>query len=69
MSTFDKSANEIRRALLREHRNGVDIGELLVHAVSAADSQLAPEFRSITDNRPGSWEASIVEQLVDHEYA
>lgn len=65
MSTFEKSVNEIRRAILREHRNGIDIGELLVAAVTDADRKLAVDFRSVTDNRPGSWEAGIVEQLVE----
>lgn len=68
-NTFDKSVTEIRRAILREHAAGVDIGELLVAAVSAADKKLSTVYRSVTDNRAGSWEASIVEQLVQPEYA
>ena len=51
MNTFDKSVNEIRRALLREHRAGVDVGELLVHAVTAAQKELSGEYRFITDNQ------------------
>lgn len=68
LTTFDKSVSEIRRALLREHRAGVDIGELLVAAVTAADRALAPNFDSITSNRPGSWEAAIVDQLIAPEW-
>ena len=68
MTTFEKSVAEIRRAILREHRSGIDIGELLVAAVSAADHNLAERFDTVTSNRPGSWEAAIVDQLVS-EYA
>lgn len=69
MTTFEKSVNEIRRAILREHGNGTDIGELLVAAVTEADRKLNANFRSVTDNRPGSWEAAIVEQLVAPAWA
>ena len=68
LSRFEKSVAEIRRAILREHRAGVDIGELLVAAVTAADRKLAEDYDSVTSNRPGSWEAAIVEQLVSPEY-
>lgn len=70
MSTVHKSADEIRRAILREHRAGVDIGELLVIAVSAAQADLQLrageyEYTDVTSNRPGSWEAAILVQLID----
>lgn len=69
MTTFEKSVTEIRRAILREHANGIDVGELLVAAVTGADRKLAVDFRSVTDNRPGSWEAALVEQLVAPAWA
>lgn len=68
-STFEKSVNEIRRAILREHAAGIDVGELLGAAVTAADRKLNEDYRSVTDNRSGSWEASIVEQLIQPVYA
>ncbi|GAA2828626.1 hypothetical protein FB468_0989 [Leucobacter komagatae] len=68
MSTFAKSVDEIRRAIMREHRAGIDVGELLVAAVTAADRQLAHDFRSLTDNRPGSWEAALVAQVIEPEW-
>lgn len=78
MSTFQKSADEIRRAIIRELKAGVDVGELLVHAVCAAEDQVAAaavagtpmrggrygHVYSITANRPGSWEASLVDQII-----
>lgn len=67
--TFERSVADIQRAILREHRAGVDVGELLVAAVTAADRQLGKNYRSVTDNRPGSWEAALVEQMVEPDWA
>ena len=65
-STYLKSAKEIRRAIIREFQHNVDVGELLVEAVTAAQRQLDARDMGeyLTQNRPGSWEAALVERLI-----
>ena len=69
-STVSKASDEIRRAIIRAHAAGIDVGELLVDAVSAADRQIVKRdgYGSVTSNRPGSWEAAIVTQLVTPDW-
>lgn len=68
-STYAKSVHQIRKALLREHKHNVDIGELLVQAVTEAQLELdgRDEGEYLTQNRPGSWEAALVEPLIQRE--
>lgn len=61
-----KSVRDIRLALVREFNGGTDVGEVLVAAVVAAQEQLdrQGEFKRLTDNRPGSWEAALLENIL-----
>ena len=65
-STFDKSVSEIRRALVREFNHNVDVGEVLVAAVTAAQHDLDDKHgnKYLTDNRPGSWEAALLYNIL-----
>lgn len=72
--TFDSRIDTIRRELVGALNEGWDVGEVIVHAVVAAqrwldDHPARDEYgqtaaRGLTDNRPGSWEASYVDQML-----
>jgi hypothetical protein len=58
----------VRRALIRQLNAGTDVGEFLVAAVCAAERQLDTEtqaYRTLTGNRPGSWEAALLQRMID----
>ena len=65
----------IRRQLVGALKDGSDVGEVLVLAVCAAQKWLdahpaRDEFspldpQGLTDNRPGSWEAALVDQALE----
>lgn len=67
--TYQRSVKEIRRAILREFQHNIDIGELLVQAVSSAQQKLDARDNGewLTQNRPGSWEAALVEPMIQRE--
>ena len=66
MASYSDDLAVVRRALIRRYHDGQDVGEFLVEAVAAAQQQLARDdsYRRLTDNRPGSWEAALVDQIL-----
>lgn len=73
--TTDSRIDTIRRELVGALNDGTDVGEVLVLAVIAAQEWLdahpvrdypdEPAYaRELTDNRPGSWEASFIDQIL-----
>lgn len=65
-----RRVDAIRRELVGAHRDGYDVGEVLVLAVAAAARQVRLEGgpfggpASLDDNRPGSWEAAILRDAI-----
>lgn len=57
----------VRDALIAEFRAGRDAGAFLVEAACAAQRQLtaAGLYERLTDNRPGSWEAALLDQMLE----
>lgn len=55
-------------ALLRQLRNGTDVGEFLLDCVVETQRQIEPGY-TLTDNRPGSWEADMLERFVEQALA
>lgn len=65
---FNADRDIVRRALIRQLNAGTDVGEFLVAAVVAAERQLDTEtqaWRTLTGNRPGSWEAALLRQMIE----
>lgn len=66
----DRTADRKRvvAALLRQLRNGADVGEFLLDCVTEAQRRIEPGYE-LTDNRPGSWEADLLNGFVQHALA
>ena len=62
---FTADVDAVRRALLRQLRNGTDIGEFIYYAFKAAQEQVEPGF-NLLDNRPGSWEAASLDTMMEN---
>lgn len=54
-----------KKALLRQLAGGRDIGEFLCDVMLAAQREVTPGY-SLLDNRPGSWESTSLEQLMNY---
>jgi len=65
--TCQSDIDTARRTLVREFKAGRDVGAFLVEAACAAQRQLTAEgtYAVLTDNRSGSWEASLLEQMLE----
>lgn len=51
-------------ALLRQLQNGTDVGAFLLTCVTDAQRQIARGY-TLTANRPGSWEAALLDGFID----
>jgi len=69
--SYEDDVTAVRRALLRQFREGTDVGAFLVDAVVRAQKQLlVPSstslgWQSLTDNRSGSWEAALLANMIE----
>jgi hypothetical protein len=69
--SYEKDVEIVERALRRQHRAGVDVGEFLVTAVVAAQTNLRGRpgdmvmHPDLTSNRYGSWEAALLQQMIE----
>lgn len=69
--SYEDDVTAVRRALLRRYKDSTDVGEFLVDAVVRAENQLRNDkedawaFGSLTDNRPGSWEAALLRNMIE----
>lgn len=61
---WERRRTAIRRALIGALRDGQDVAELLVVAAADAERTAARDSRSILDNRPGSWEAALLRDML-----
>lgn len=62
---FDEDLQGIKDAILRQLAAGTDIGELIYLAMAAAQREVAEGY-NLLSNRPGSWEATALEPLMDN---
>jgi len=60
---FGRDVDRAAAAVLRQCRNGTDVGEFLVEVLRSAQDKLGVGY-TLLDNRPGSWEASMVRELM-----
>jgi hypothetical protein len=60
---YGRDVDRAAAAVLRQCRNGTDVGEFLVEVLRSAQDKLGVGY-TLLDNRPGSWEASKVRDLM-----
>lgn len=65
---FDEDLTAVKDAILRQFAAGTDVGELVYLAMVEAQREVAEGF-NLLDNRPGSWEAAGLSQLMDSVHA
>jgi hypothetical protein len=70
--SYEDDVTAVRRALIRQLREGNDVGAFLVDAVVRAQNQLrdsSPDdlffYDRLTNNRPGSWEAALLDNMIE----
>jgi CRISPR/Cas system-associated exonuclease Cas4 (RecB family) len=63
--TYLRDVGAAKKALLRQLADGTDIGEFVLEVMLAAQREVTPGY-SLLDNRPGSWESSALETLMNN---
>lgn len=63
--TYLRDVAAAKKALLRQLAEGVDIGEFIYHVMLAAQREVTQGY-SLLDNRPGSWESSSLDTLMNN---
>ncbi|ERI35598.1 hypothetical protein M707_20960 [Arthrobacter sp. AK-YN10] len=61
---LDEDVTAVKDAILRQLGAGTDIGELIYTGMLEAQREVAEGY-NLLDNRPGSWEAAGLSQLMD----
>ena len=69
MTTYDEATDQVAAHLLDAMRSGVDVGEFLLEAIYRAELTLVDQGLSLSDNRPGSWESSLLQGFINQAVA
>ncbi|WP_028264583.1 hypothetical protein [Arthrobacter sp. MA-N2] len=65
---YHEDVEAIKDAILRQLGAGTDIGELVYAGMLEAQREVAEGY-NLLDNRPGSWEAAGLSQLMESVHA